>query len=417
MRSILFYIPHELGGVPLFGFGLLLALLVAAFFVWGSYCLASGKKELLWDPLPMFGIAGLVVVFLLPAVESKFGDGTPIGLPIRGYGILVLSGLLAGIGISIRRGRQLGLDADTIMGLGFWMMVTGVAGARAFYVVQKWDEFQSIGQIFQVTEGGLVIYGGVIGGLFACAWYCYRKGLKLSATGDLVAPGFLIGLSFGRIGCLLHGCCFGGVCTADLPSIRFPHGSIPFQSQIVDGTLLGLKTEKGSIPGKIISVQADSPADREGVLVGQRLESINLMPVEKSSDENPATPSDIYAEITVEGSRIAFLPAALGPASLPTQPSQIYSSINALLLCVLVWCLQPVPLRDGETLCFAVSTYAASRFVLEWVRSDEVGQLGTSFTISQLVSLGMIVLVLSLWAWLRTRPAGRSWDWLAGQAS
>jgi phosphatidylglycerol:prolipoprotein diacylglycerol transferase len=417
VRSILFYIPHELGGVPLFGFGLLLALLVVAFLIWVGYCLASGKKALLWDPLPMFGIAGLVVVFLLPAVESRLSDGTPIGLPIRGYGILVLTGLLAGIGISVQRGRQLGLDADTIMGLGFWMMVTGVIGARAFYVIQKWQEFQTIGQIFQVTEGGLVIYGGVIGGLVACAWYCQRKGLKLLATADLVAPGFLIGLSFGRIGCLLHGCCFGGVCTADLPSIRFPHGSIPFQSQIADGSLLGLKTEQGTIPGKIISVRADSPAEKEGISVGQRLNSISLMPVEKELEDNPATPSDIYAEINVDGRRIAFLPAALGKSSLPTQPSQIYSAINALLLCVLVWFFQPIPTRDGETLCVAVGIYAASRFVLEWIRSDELGQLGTSFTISQLVSLGMIMLVLGLWAWLRTRPQGRSWNWIAEQAA
>ncbi|MFN3192727.1 MAG: prolipoprotein diacylglyceryl transferase [Aureliella sp.] len=414
MRSTLFFVPHEIAGFPLFGVGLLLALIVVGYVTWLFYCLARGRKNDAFEPLPMIGIGGAIVCFVLPAVESTWPDGTPIGLPIRGYGIMVLLGLISGIAICIHRGRQLGIDPDTIMGLGFWMMVTGVVGARLFYVIQKWDDFQTIGEIFQFTEGGLVIYGGVLGGLLACTVYCFRKKLNLAATADLVAPGFLIGLSFGRLGCLLHGCCFGGVCPESLPSIRFPHGSIPYQSQLNSGALVGITTKDGKHPGVIDQVEKGSVAERAGVAVGQQLKGIAQRAVEKRVGDNPATPNEVFAEIQLDNGPIALLPSSLPHTSLPTHPSQIYSAINAALLCALIWWLQPFPRHDGVVFAASISLYAASRFVLEWVRSDESGQLGTSLTISQLISLGAMTLAIAAILWLRSQTPGRSWNW--GQA-
>ncbi len=121
----------------------------------------------------------------------------------------------------------------------------GVLGARIFYVVQKWDEFAILGfaerlvAIVKLTEGGLVIYGGVFGGIAAGCIFCLVHRQPIRAFGDLIAPAFLIGYSFGRIGCLLNGCCFGGVCTEALPTIQFPQGSGPYLAQLESGKLLG----------------------------------------------------------------------------------------------------------------------------------------------------------------------------------
>ncbi|MEC8556568.1 MAG: prolipoprotein diacylglyceryl transferase family protein, partial [Planctomycetota bacterium] len=212
MRSTLFYIPHQIAGVPMLGFGILLALVWIVFIAWGALKYSRTKSSSdVTGALPVVLIASAVLVFLLPSVEQKWPDGTAIGLPIRGYGVMVVAGLFCGVGITVLRAKQLGLSVDDVIGLGFWMMLTGVIGARVFFVVQKWSEFNSITDVFKLTEGGLVIYGGVIGGLLAGITYCWQRNLNVLAMADLIAPGFLIGQSLGRIGCLLHGCCFGGV--------------------------------------------------------------------------------------------------------------------------------------------------------------------------------------------------------------
>ena len=117
MRSTLFYIPSalELGGgsVPLFGWGLLLAVwavLGGAGFAWaaarhgfGPACRALG--------VPIMVVATMLL-WILPALD----DGA--GVPIRGYGVMLLVAAATGTWLSIVRGRAAGFDADTILALG-----------------------------------------------------------------------------------------------------------------------------------------------------------------------------------------------------------------------------------------------------------------------------------------------------------
>ncbi len=125
-------------------------------------------------------------------------------------------------------------------------MIGGVIGARAFFVIQYWDEFERIpaGQrllaVVKLTEGGLVIYGGMVGGLLAGLLYCVLYRLPVLSFADLITPGFLLGQAFGRIGCFLNGCCFGGICAADLPTVQFPQGSPPYVVSLESGRLLGV---------------------------------------------------------------------------------------------------------------------------------------------------------------------------------
>lgn len=427
MRSTLFFIPHELLGVPLFGFGWLLAGLVVVAIVWvvgavwrgrSSSEQASVSSDLL-AALPVWLMAAAVVVFVLPNIEQTLPSGEPIGLPVRGYGVMVLLGLLAGIGITIFRGRQLRIVPDVIIGLGFWMMLGGIVGARLFYVVQKWSEHPQLDwqhrliDIFKLTEGGLVIYGGVLGGLVAGIVFCRRQRLPILATADLIAPGFLIGLSLGRIGCLLHGCCFGGICTADLPAIHFPAGSGAYYSQLESGELLGVELSDARIPpGTIGRVRPDSLAAQADWQPGQHIDEI-LWGDSGEPRASALSPPPLRVDVTVDGQKTTLLPAQLPTQSLPTHPSQLYASFNALLLCLLVWYLQPLPSRDGVAFLVAVLLYALSRFLLEWVRSDEAGQLGTQLTISQLIAIGSGVLAVLALVLIYRRPAGRAWQWQA----
>ncbi|MEI9866095.1 MAG: prolipoprotein diacylglyceryl transferase [Limisphaerales bacterium] len=98
------------------------------------------------------------------------------------------------------------------------------SGARTTYVVTYWkDEFagQPLTEIFAIWHGGLVFYGGLIGATIAGAIYLCWKKLPLWKIADILAPSIALGSVFGRIGCLLNGCCYGRACAAPW-AITFP---------------------------------------------------------------------------------------------------------------------------------------------------------------------------------------------------
>jgi phosphatidylglycerol:prolipoprotein diacylglycerol transferase len=101
--------------------------------------------------------------------------------------------------------------------------------------------------------------------------------------------------------------------------------------------------------------------------------------------------------ITINDDDISWTIDQLPARSRPVHPTQIYSSINAALLCFLVWFAYPFRQRHGDILLLLFALYSTARFLLEAIRTDESGQLGTSLTISQLVSLGVLALCVSVW--------------------
>jgi phosphatidylglycerol:prolipoprotein diacylglycerol transferase len=105
-----------------------------------------------------------------------------------------------------------------------WLMLGGIIGARFVYVTTYWkEEFagQPVSEIFAIWHGGLVYYGSLIGATIASVIYIRWKKLPLWKTADVLAPSIALGNVFGRIGCLLNGCCYGRAC--NLPwAIHFP---------------------------------------------------------------------------------------------------------------------------------------------------------------------------------------------------
>ncbi|MBX3421016.1 MAG: prolipoprotein diacylglyceryl transferase [Pirellulaceae bacterium] len=416
MRSTLFFIPHEVLGVPLFGWGWLLGLVIVAAITSAIVQHRAGRSsgELLAG-LSVWLLAGAVVAMVLPSVEQRWPDGTPIGLPIRGYGTMLLLGMLAGLAITNIRGRRLGISPDTVLGLAVWAVLGGIIGARIFFVVQKRESFTGHGtqllvEMLKFTEGGLVIYGGMIGGLLAILVYCYRHGLPLLPTSDLIVPGFLIGLACGRIGCLLHGCCFGGICEDRLPSIQFPAGSLPYQAQLDSGQLLGLQLRDHKLPAIIQAVRPASPAQSVGIQPGDELRRIELRPIHADLSSKASGPP-LSVDLVLDSGRRTISPDDLPDRSLPVHPAQIYAAINALLLSCLTWLMQPWVRRDGMVFCGAVILYSLSRLMEEWIRSDESGQFGSQLTIAQWISIaGGCAAIMGL-IYLLRQPPRRVWAW------
>jgi phosphatidylglycerol:prolipoprotein diacylglycerol transferase len=148
-------------------------------------------------------------------------------LPIHWYGVMVALGFVAGLWTASRRGLRSGVAAESVIDLGPWLIIGAIVGARALYVISYWRESFAggpVGEIFRVWNGGLVYYGGLIGATLACVWYIRVKKLRLWKVADVLAPSIALGYVFGRIGCLLNGCCYGRACS--LPwAIHFPAGN------------------------------------------------------------------------------------------------------------------------------------------------------------------------------------------------
>jgi prolipoprotein diacylglyceryltransferase len=190
----------------------------------------------------------------------------------------------------------------------------------------------SLAQALKFNEGGLVVYGAVIGGLAAALVFCRRHRLNIWTVGDLVAPGMVLGLALGRIGCLFNGCCHGGPCSDEAFAVTFPRGTHPYMEQLESGQLMGWELEGAAPNIRIRTVRPDSPAGQRGIQPGDRLVRTpganDLLLAGKSGDPN----RQLLVVEKPGGTIVTWTAQQLPPRSLPTRPAQIYSSINALLL-------------------------------------------------------------------------------------
>jgi phosphatidylglycerol:prolipoprotein diacylglycerol transferase len=131
-------------------------------------------------------------------------------LNIHLYGAIIAFGLILAVWYSIRRSEEFGVDEDLILDGVLWIVPFAIACARAYYVLFTWDSYKdNLISALYIWEGGLAIYGGVLGAAVGVTVYCKIKKLKLAALLDLVAIGFLIGQSLGRWGNFFNREAFG----------------------------------------------------------------------------------------------------------------------------------------------------------------------------------------------------------------
>lgn len=160
---------------------------------------------------------------------------------VRWYGICIALGMLAAFQLQLWRAKRYSFTPEQVSDITFVAMSAGLVGARVFYVIRFWQqEFASRPwDMFKVHQGGLVFYGGFLGAVLALAIFAWRRRWQLWRLADLMAPALALGHAFGRIGCLLNGCCFGFV-YGGWGAIRYP--------ALVNGCLNGVtyvQMEKG----------------------------------------------------------------------------------------------------------------------------------------------------------------------------
>ena len=417
MKQTLFVIPHELNGIPVFGMGWLLALWLVGstgylFWLWRR----QGWNQDTASYLPTMLVGGAAILWLLPWLEASTGDGGVQGLAIRGYGMMFLLAVVTGVGITLLMARRAGIHPDVIFSMSFWCFVFGIIGARMFFVIQYWHEFYNplqppdvitlVSRILKFTEGGLVVYGSLIGAMLAYLIVLHRRQLPKLATLDLFVPGLAIGLAFGRLGCLLNGCCWGGICEDADAGIHFPAGAPAYMAQLHSGQLLGieLKPTEEEFIRSVSSVKPGSLADNKGVAVGDRITQLTSLSSHQIR-EMSTSPTRIAVTLQREQKpELLWKLDQLPPSSLGVVPTQVLSSINAALICLLAWSWYPARRRDGELVAGMFTVYPVTRFLLEIIRSDEPGRWGTALTMSQWVSVLMLLVAVVLWARILSRP-------------
>jgi phosphatidylglycerol:prolipoprotein diacylglycerol transferase len=170
---------------------------------------------------------------------------------------------------------------------------------------------------------------------------------------------------------------------------------------------LGFQVQSGlDGPPVITEVAPGGPAQRAGFRVGDELKSIRLPPlpnVEAAENVLQCAGARLTVE-TEDGRSESWTVGKLRSRSLPVHPTQIYSSINAALLCLLLCAWRPLRRRDGEVVALMLTLYPITRIVEEAIRDDEPGVMGSPLTISQIVSLMALLAAAALWVHLVRRP-------------
>ena len=348
MRSVLFSIPLDghvdlglLGRIPVFGIGLALAVWCLAGMAFVALTVRRGG----WKGV---GLTTVLVWGAIALALFKAGELAIKAIPVYGYGMMLFIGFLASASLAARRLRREGADGEIAWDVAMWIFLAGLLGGRTFYVIQYHHKFfgpdaegrartawETFVGLINLPDGGLVLYGGLFFAPLALFLFCRRRKIRALVLADIAITSVFVGVMFGRLGCLLHGCCYGDVCS--LPwAVTFPAHSVPFEALVARGLL-------------------------------------------------------------VEDA----------PHSLPLHPAQLYDALSALLLALLTWAYYPHRRRTGDVLVLGWIAYPINRFMIEFLRSDEGGQFGTSLTIAQWVSLGLLATGIAFCLFLRFRSAGR----------
>lgn len=127
----------------------------------------------------------------------------------HGYGLMIGIGILAAYLTAESRVKKSGLDSDHIFPLLIWGCGFGLVSAKLLYFLTIFDDIRKDPSLLLNLSGGFVVYGGIFGGIAAGYIYCRMKKISFFSYLDQIVPSISLAQGFGRMGCLLAGCCYG----------------------------------------------------------------------------------------------------------------------------------------------------------------------------------------------------------------
>jgi phosphatidylglycerol:prolipoprotein diacylglycerol transferase len=151
-------------------------------------------------------------MFIVPIDPIIFSFGH---FMVRWYSLIVMSAILIGVWLAAREAARRGFKEAEIYDSALWIVMAGLIGARLFHVIDHWpDEFAANPlRALYIWEGGLAVWGGVVGGLIAGAIVARVRGWHLARLLDAVAPGLVLAQAIGRVACIITGDAVGRATT------------------------------------------------------------------------------------------------------------------------------------------------------------------------------------------------------------
>ncbi len=144
------------------------------------------------------------------------------GYTIALYGVIIACGMLLGITLASRIAPQNNIKSDNVWDFIFIAIILGVIGARVYYIIFRWDDYKdNILEVFNIRNGGLAIYGGLIVGFSVLFIYCHKHKIRSLDMCDTVVPGIALGQAIGRWGNFTNREVFGEY-TDNLFAMRLP---------------------------------------------------------------------------------------------------------------------------------------------------------------------------------------------------
>ncbi len=285
-----------------------------------------------------------------------------LSLPIYSYGVMLGLSLVVGWYIVLGLCERIGLPRDKMADCYVFTAFAAIVGARVLYIVTNLEEFPTLASMLKLRSGGLVAYGGFLGGLLGSVIYLRRNGFRLLPWADAAVPALGTGLMITRMGCYMYGCDFGRPLPLTAPHFLKRLGTFPHWTD-----------------------NHGSPAWQQHVEHGFR-----------------ATLHDCTAwhgVITNPDGLCHILVSAR--ASVPVHPTQLYESLMGLTIFVTLMAIWRRRTWEGEVfLAFAV-LYGIGRSLLEIIRDDlERGNVGVLST-SQFIGILTVVIAIPIGLYLR----------------
>lgn len=130
------------------------------------------------------------------------------GLNIQYYGLIIAIAMVLAVIVVCSLCKKRGLKIDDILLLALYAIPIAIVGARAFYIIFETTGYTFL-QMIAIWNGGLVLYGAIIGGVIGAGLYCLIHKKSFLIVGDVACVGLILGQGIGRIGCYFAGCCYG----------------------------------------------------------------------------------------------------------------------------------------------------------------------------------------------------------------
>ena len=143
-------------------------------------------------------------------------------VPIYAWGTMIAIGFFVGLLLILKETEKNDVKKDDVIDLALYILIVGILGGRVAYVIGNWKLYEKRPiHMFYIQEGGLVLFGSIIGAILVSAIFVKIKKINFWKAADVMSIGAPLGISIGRIGCFLNGCCWGKISYTF--GLRFPN--------------------------------------------------------------------------------------------------------------------------------------------------------------------------------------------------